>query len=100
MKDKMFVIPGSFIPYNDTVTLLTYKRLRNLDLDMDVFCFKAREDKSLVEELSNDENYKKFNIKYTSDLDWAIPRNYPFRLPVSLFLMNKYVTDSLKEFEK
>jgi len=100
MKDKMFVIPGSFVPYNDTVTLLTYKRLRNLDLDMDVFCFRGKEDKSLVEELSNDENFKKFNIKYTSDLDWAVPRNYPFRLPISLFLMNKYVKDSLKEFEK
>ena len=37
----MFVVPGSFVPYNDTVTLLTYKRLRNLDLDMDVFCFTA-----------------------------------------------------------
>lgn len=100
MKDKMFVIPGSFVPYNDTVTLLTYKRLRNLDLDMDVFCFKGKEDKSLLEELNKDENYKKFNIKYTSDLDWSIPRNYPLRLPVSLLLMNKYVNDCLKEFEK
>ena len=42
MKDKMFVVPASFVPYNDTVTLLTYKRLRNLDLDIDVFCFKGK----------------------------------------------------------
>ena len=100
MKNRMFVVPGSFVPYNDTVTLLTYKRLRNLDLDMDVFCFKGKEDRSLLEELEKDENFKKFHIKYTSDLDWAIPRNHPFRLPVGLLLMNRYVSDSLKEFEK
>ena len=100
MKDKMFVVPGSFFPYNDTVTLLTYKRLRDLDLDIDVFCFKGKEDPSLIMELENDPKFRKFNIKYTTDLDWAIPRNYPLRLPVSLFLMNKYVSDALKEFEK
>ena len=47
----MFVVPGSFVPYNDTVTILSYKRLRNLDLDMDVFCFKGKEDPSLLKEL-------------------------------------------------
>ena len=96
----MFVIPGSFVPFNDTVTILSYKRLRNLDLNMDVFCFKGKEDPSLLKELENDEQFKKFNIKYTSDLDWAIPRNYPLRLPVGLLLMNKYASDALKEFEK
>ena len=100
MKNKMFVVPGSFVPYNDTVTLLTYKRLRNLDLDMDVFAFKGRTDQGLFHELENDEEYKKFHMIYTSDLDWAIPRNYPLRLPVGLFLMNRYVHDALKEFEK
>ena len=96
----MFVIPGSFVPFNDTVTLLSYKRLRNLDLDKDVFCFKGKEDESLLEELKNDRNFEKFHIRYTADLDWAVPRNYPLRLPLGLFLMNQYVSDSVKEFEK
>ena len=96
----MFVVPGSFVPYNDTVTLLTYKRLRNVDLDMDVFCFKGKTDESLLKQLQQDEQFKKFHLLYTSDLDWSIPRNHPFRLPVSLFLMNKYVHDALKVFEK
>ena len=100
MKEKMFVVPGSFVPFNDTVTLLSYKRLRNLDLDMDVFAFKGKEDPGLVKELEKDENFKKFNITYTSDLDWAIPRYYPIRLPVGLYLMWKYVNDAVKEFEK
>ena len=96
----MFVIPGAFVPFNDTVTLLTYKRLRNLDLDMDVFCFGGKEDESLKKEIENDPNYRKFNIIKTSDYDWAIPRNYPLRLPFGLVLMKKYVDDALKEFEK
>ena len=100
MKDKMFIVPGSFVPYNDTVTLLAYKRLRNLDLDMDVFAFKGKVDKGLLKELEKDECFKKFNIAYTSDLEYAIPRNHPFRLPIGLVLMNKYIHDSLIEFEK
>ena len=59
----MLVIPGGFVPYNDTVTLLTYKRLRNLDLDKDVLAFKGREDQGIVKELKKDDNFKKFNIK-------------------------------------
>ena len=47
----MFIVPGPFVPHNDTITLLTYKRLRNLDLDMDVFAFKGKDDKGLLKEL-------------------------------------------------
>lgn len=96
----MFVVPGSFVPFNDTVTLLTYKRLRNLDLDMDVFAFHGKEDDGLVDQLKEDDNYSKFHVTWTSELDWAIPRYYPLRLPAGLFLMNKYVHDALIEFEK
>ena len=96
----MFIVPGSFVPNNDTVTLLTYKRLRNLDLDMDVFALKTKIDPSLKEELDKDPNFKKFTINYSVDYDWAVPRNYPLRLPLSFFYANKYINDSLKEFEK
>ena len=34
MKKRMLLIPGAFVPTNDTVTLLTYKRLKHLNLDM------------------------------------------------------------------
>ena len=96
----MFVVPGPFVPYNDTITLLTYKRLRNLDLDMDVFAFRGKEDEGLLKELEKDENFKKFHISYTSEVDHAIARNHPWRLPESLILMYKYIQDSVKEFEK
>lgn len=96
----MFVIPGSFVPYNDTVTLLTYKRLKNLDLDMDVFAFKGKADQGLLKELEKDKDFKKFNITYTSNLDNAVPRYHPIRLPLGIVLSIKYVFDSLKEFNK
>ena len=100
MKDRMFVVPGTFVPHNDTVTLLSYKRLRNLDLDFDVFTMKAKEDQSLISELNKDPNFKKFNIKYSVDSEWAVPRNHPLRLPFSFHYQREYINDSLKEFEK
>lgn len=100
MKDRMFVVPGEFVPQNDTVTLLTYKRLRNLDLDIDVFSLKGIVDEDISEELNNDSEFKKFNIKESVDFEWTVPRNHPMRLPASIFFMRKYVQDSLKEFEK
>lgn len=99
-KNKCFVIPGGFVPYNDTVTLLTYKRLRKLDYDFDVFAFKGKEDETIKEELQKDSNWNKFNIKYMCDYDDAIAIKHPLRMFKSLYLMNKYVRDSIKEFEK
>lgn len=97
---KMLVIPGGFVPYNDTVTLLTYKRLRNLDLDMDVLAFKGREDQGIIKELKKDDNFKKFNIKYLCDYDNAIAISHPLRLPLSLINMFRYVHWTYKEFKK
>ena len=55
-KNKMLVIPGGFVPYNDTVTLICYKHLRNLDCMMDVVALKGKEDHSLTKELEKDLN--------------------------------------------
>lgn len=100
MKDKMFAVPGGFLPYNDTVTLLTYKRLRSLDLDIDVFALKGKADEGILKQIKNDKKYQNFNIKYTSNIDSTVPRNHPLRLPLSFILMAKYVVDSCKEFRK
>ena len=69
---KMLVIPGGFLPYNDTVTLLTYKRLRDLDYDMDVLALKGKADEGIKKELDKDINYKKFNIEYCSEYNNTI----------------------------
>ena len=64
MTKKILVIPGGFVPYNDTVTLLSYKHLRSLDAEIDVIALKGKEDEGLVQSLKEDENFKKFNIEY------------------------------------
>jgi len=99
-RNKCFVIPGGFVPYNDTVTLLTYKRLRILDFDYVVFAFRGQEDNGIEEELKKDPNWSKFNIKYMCDYDDVITIKHPLRLFKSFHLMNKYVRESVKEFEK
>lgn len=97
---KMLVIPGGFVPYNDTVTLLTYKRLRDLDVDMDVLAFKGKEDQGILKELAKDDKFKKFNIKYLCEYDNAIAISHPLRLPLSLINMFRYVHWTYKEFKK
>lgn len=99
-KEKMLVIPGGFVPYNDTVTLLTYKRLRNLDYDFNVLAFKGKEDEGIKKELDKDPNFKKFNIEYLCDYDNAICINHPLRLPLGLINMKRYVDKALKKFEE
>ena len=64
MSKKMLVIPGGFVPYNDTVTLLSYKHLRNLDCEMDVIALNGQVDEGIKQSLNQDINYKKFNIEY------------------------------------
>ena len=71
-KNKMLVIPGGFVPYNDTVTLICYKHLRNLDCMMDVVALKGKEDQSLTKELEKDLNWKKFNIEYICNYEQAV----------------------------
>lgn len=69
---KVLVIPGGVVPYNDTVTLLSYKHLRLLNQDIDVVALKGKEDKGILEDLKKDENYNKFHIEYVCDYDDAI----------------------------
>ena len=99
MKKKMFLIPGSFVPSNDTVTLLTYKRLKHLDMDIDVLALRNKEDIGLKEELLNDKDFLKFNIEYCLDYDNTICINHPLRLPIGLINMFRYINKAYKKFK-
>ena len=94
---KMLVIPGGFLPYNDTVTLLTYKRLRGLDYDMDVLALKGKADEGIKKELDKDINYKKFNIEYCSEYNNTITIAEPYKLPLGLINMFRYVRRSIRK---
>lgn len=96
---NMFVVTGMFVPSNDTVTILNYKRLKNLDLKFDVFALKSNFDNSIVKELENDEDFKKFNIEYFKNYDELITTNKPYLLILGLFNMILFVYKAIKKFE-
>ena len=66
------MIPGGVVPYNDTVTLLSYKHLRLLNEDIDVVALRGKEDAGIMNNLKNDDNYKRFHIEYVCDYADAI----------------------------
>lgn len=99
MRKRMLLIPGAFVPFNDTVTLLTYKRLKHLDLDIDVLALKGKEDAGLKEELLKDGDFLKINIETCLDYDNTICISHPFRLPVGLINMYRYINKAYKKFK-
>ena len=60
--EKCLVIPGPFVPYNDTITQLVYKQLRLLDFDYDVCALGNPEDPGLNALLEKDQSYSRFHI--------------------------------------
>lgn len=60
--EKCLVIPGPFVPYNDTITQLVYKQLRLLDFDYDVCALGNPEDPGLNALLEKDPSYSRFHI--------------------------------------
>ena len=69
---KLLAIPGAFVPTNDTVTLISYKHLRQAPYEIDVVALKAPIDESLKMELEQDPHYKKFNVEYTYEYDKTV----------------------------
>ena len=72
-KERVLVIPGGFLPYNDTVTLLTYKHLRNIDAEFDVIALKGPDDEGLKKLIEADPAYRKFHVQYVCDYGQAVP---------------------------
>lgn len=60
--EKCLVIPGPFVPFNDTITQLVYKQLRLLDFECDVCALGNPEDSGLKALLEKDPYYANFHI--------------------------------------
>ena len=97
---KVLVIPGAFVPSNDTVTLLTYKHLRLLDYQFDVCALKRKEDKTIIKDLEKDPNYQKFTIKYLANYDDIIMNMDNKKVISGMRKMFKYIDDCIKVFEE
>ncbi len=93
---RCLVVPGNFLPFNDTVTQLLYKQLRLLNMQYDVIALRNTEDSALLNLLHADPNYSKFSISYADDYS-----NIYFSINnVNLFKclrhMNRYVDTAVK----
>jgi len=100
MSKRLLAITGSFVPYNDTVTLLSYKHLRLLDYQIDVLALKGDDDLSIQRQLDKDPNYTKFNVEYVTDYDKAIANMKNKNVIGGLFNMAKYVKACITKYNE
>lgn len=88
---RCLVIPGPFVPHNDTITKLVYKQLRLLDMEYDVCALENDIDNSLLKRLTQDPCYAKFHTHFVDQYHHVLfsPRN--INLLKGLCHMKRYV---------
>lgn len=96
-KKKVLVIPGGFVPFNDTVTLLCYKHLRLVDAEMDVVALKGKVDDGIQSTIDKDDNYKKFNVEYVCEYDQAVATLEKKNVIEGIINIIKYKTACVKK---
>jgi len=96
-KNRLLAIPGAFVPTNDTVTLITYKHLRQQDYDIKVMALEATSDQSLKKQLSSDHYFNKFNIEYIAKYDETIATFEKKNIIQGIINMFRYVKACIKE---
>lgn len=97
---KLLAFTGAFVPFNDTVTLMSYKHLRVLDYQIDVIALQGKEDNSIVDELKNDPYYQKFNVLYVASYDKTITGLSNKNVIMGVYNIVKYIKGCLKQFDK
>jgi Glycosyl transferases group 1. len=96
-KNRLLAIPGAFVPANDTVTLISYKHLRQAPYDIDVLALSAPIDDTLQKELSKDECFDKFNIEYTYEYSRTVASFEKKNVLEGLFNLFRYVHSAIKK---
>lgn len=92
---RCLVIPGTFVPANEPMTLLVYKQLRLLPFMMDVCALKYwATDKDIENKLSADPYYKKFNVVFTDQYKNVLFSIRNINLFKGLRHMQKYIDDA------
>ncbi len=99
MEKRCLVVPGTFIPFNETITQLVYKQLRLLPLKYDVCALFDKADPKLQEYLLNDPNYVKFHVSYVmndNDVRFSIHNINLFK---GLHNMKKYINAAISMYD-
>ena len=75
---EVLVIPGGFVPYNDTVTLLSYKHLRNIDAYFDKFYISFNDDGTILISSTVDKSIAEKYSKYSLDKEILTPERLKY----------------------
>ena len=96
-RNKLLAIPGAFVPTNDTVTLISYKHLRQAPYEIDVLALNGPIDDTLQEELLKDEYFEKFHIEYTYEYNRTVATFEKKNVIEGIFNLFRYVRQAIKK---
>lgn len=96
-KNRILVIPGAFVPVNDTVTLLSYKHLRGADAEIDVIALEGAPDEGIRKNLEQDEAWKKFHVETCCRYDQAVATLQKKNVISGIFYTLKYCLTAAKK---
>lgn len=96
---KCLVVPGPFLPYNDTITQLVYKQLRLLPFTYDVCALSNETDEKLQQQLLQDENFKKFHIHYTDKYNNVLFSIKNIHIFKGLAHMKRYIETAIQMYD-
>ena len=98
-ENRCLVVPGIFLPYNDTVTQLVYKQLRLLPFEFDVCALSGpTEDPELKTLLQNDPCYAQFHCRYVGKYQDVLFSIDNINLFKGLANMQRYINSAVKSF--
>lgn len=98
--EQCYVIPGPFLPYNDTITQLIYKQLRCLPFEYQVMSLKGPTvDESLKKVLDQDPMFKKFTIHEVDDYNNVLFSIKNVDLFKGLRHMDRYVQTCIDSYD-
>ena len=99
MNDRCFAVTGPFVPANEPMTLLSYKYLRALDMNVDVIALELKSDESLRQKLAKDPKYHNFDVQYVGKYNDALFSINNVNLFKSLHYMRKYINDAISVYK-
>ncbi|GEM_PF-1123284 len=97
---RCLVVPGLFLPSNDTNSLLAYKHLRLLPLQYDVYALKAAaDDDTLAGNFNSDPEHGKFHVHTVGRYDDVLFSIRNVNLFKGLRNMRKYVDTCVNMYD-
>lgn len=101
MKKRCLVIPGIFVPANDTITLLSYKHLRKLPFLKRVIALSYWEnDEKLQKQLESDPCYQDFDVTYVDTYQNTLFSIRNINLFKALYHKWKYVKTAVQAYQQ